>query len=160
MADARREGPGEPPPREVGGLEGIGEDIPNAGPFPGSSERDFGDSAGYGTGGSTLDYREVVGEDPVADRRPNPLDAVMSTPTKGADPRAGRQEGPDRRGSRSTQGAPPTGATGTRWLPPEGLRRMGPIVGLTLVAVSLGFMAWNRRADRSQRTQQRTDRST
>jgi osmotically-inducible protein OsmY len=26
-------------------------------------ERDFGDSAGYGTGGSALDWREVVGED-------------------------------------------------------------------------------------------------
>ncbi|WP_230531611.1 BON domain-containing protein [Microvirga roseola] len=27
-------------------------------------ERDFGDSAGYGTGGSTRDWRDVVGEDP------------------------------------------------------------------------------------------------
>jgi hypothetical protein len=25
-------------------------------------ERDFGDSAGYGTGGSALDYHEVLGE--------------------------------------------------------------------------------------------------
>ena len=44
----------------------------NAGP-----ERDFGDSAGYGSGGSALDYREVVGDPDPADRKPNPLDAVM-----------------------------------------------------------------------------------
>ena len=29
----------------------------------GSRERDFGDSAGYGTGGSTRDWREVMGDD-------------------------------------------------------------------------------------------------
>ncbi|MFC4172280.1 BON domain-containing protein [Microvirga sp. GCM10011540] len=32
-------------------------------------ERDFGDSAGYGTGGSALDWREVMGEDTRSDRR-------------------------------------------------------------------------------------------
>ncbi len=43
-------------------------------------ERDFGDAAGYGSGGSTLDYRDVVGEDPARAGRPNPLDAVMRDP--------------------------------------------------------------------------------
>jgi len=41
----------------------------------GPQDRDFGDSAGYGTGGSTLDYRDLLPDErPV---RPNPLDAVM-----------------------------------------------------------------------------------
>ena len=31
--------------------------------FGGGRERDFGDSAGYGSGGSALDYRDVVGND-------------------------------------------------------------------------------------------------
>ncbi len=43
----------------------------------GERERDFGDSAGYGGGGSTRDYQEVVGESPVTAGRPNPLDAVI-----------------------------------------------------------------------------------
>jgi hypothetical protein len=45
----------------------------------GRRERDYGDSAGYGTGGSALDYRDVVGGDEsgLTERRPNPLDAVM-----------------------------------------------------------------------------------
>ena len=42
-----------------------------------SGERDFGDSAGYGTGGSARDYREVVGEDPVDLPKPNPLDEIV-----------------------------------------------------------------------------------
>lgn len=33
-------------------------------------ERDYGDSAGYGTGGSALDWRDVVGEDRGGDERP------------------------------------------------------------------------------------------
>lgn len=46
---------------------------------PQENPRDFGDSAGYGTGGSTLDYRRVVGEDHSSESgRPNPLDSVMS----------------------------------------------------------------------------------
>jgi len=50
----------------------------------GSTERDFGDSAGYGSGGSTLD-RHDVGDTPTeTDKKPNPLDEVMKT-------------GPDRR---------------------------------------------------------------
>ena len=39
-------------------------------------ERDYGDSAGYGSGGSTLDWRDVVGEDAQAQRagfRPGPV---------------------------------------------------------------------------------------
>jgi hypothetical protein len=60
-----------------------------------SSDRDYGDSAGYGTGGSTSDYREVVGEDASRPGRPNPLDAVMSTPT--ASGRAGANWGTAKR---------------------------------------------------------------
>jgi hypothetical protein len=52
-------------------------DVPNLGPLPDPAERDFGDSAGYGSGGSTRDYQEVVGENPVTAGRPNPLDAVI-----------------------------------------------------------------------------------
>ncbi|HEY0352636.1 MAG TPA: hypothetical protein VGC68_03260 [Enterovirga sp.] len=41
-------------------------------------ERDFGDSAGYGTGGSALDFHDVGDEEanPVKGKR-NPLDEVM-----------------------------------------------------------------------------------
>ena len=52
-------------------------DVPNHGPTSDPSGRDFGDSAGYGSGGSTRDYQEVVGENPVTAGRPNPLDAVI-----------------------------------------------------------------------------------
>lgn len=52
-------------------------DAPNLGPTSDPSGRDFGDSAGYGSGGSTRDYQEVVGENPVTAGRPNPLDAVI-----------------------------------------------------------------------------------
>jgi hypothetical protein len=51
--------------------------IPNLGPTSDPSGRDFGDSAGYGGGGSTRDYQEVVGENPVTAGRPNPLDEVI-----------------------------------------------------------------------------------
>ena len=54
-----------------------GRDVPNLGPTSDPSGRDFGDSAGYGSGGSTRDYQEVVGENPVTAGRPNPLDAVI-----------------------------------------------------------------------------------
>lgn len=59
---------------------------------PGSGEgraptrdRDFGDSAGYGTGGSALDFHDVgdEGADPVKGKR-NPLDAVINTGTSGS----------------------------------------------------------------------------
>lgn len=55
-----------------------------------SGERDFGDSAGYGGGGSTRDYRDVLGSDADRPRRPNPLDEVMKPGVRGArtmDPR-------------------------------------------------------------------------
>jgi hypothetical protein len=52
-------------------------DAPNLGPVSDPAGRDFGDSAGYGSGGSTRDYQEVVGENPVTAGRPNPLDAVI-----------------------------------------------------------------------------------
>jgi hypothetical protein len=43
-------------------------------------ERDFGDSAGEGTGGSGLD-RRVVGDDvPLTEHEHNPLDDVMTPP--------------------------------------------------------------------------------
>lgn len=45
---------------------------------PAERERDFGDSAGYGSGGSTRDFRDVgdLDGDPVKGRR-NPLDDVV-----------------------------------------------------------------------------------
>jgi hypothetical protein len=49
----------------------------------GERERDFGDSAGYGGGGSALDYREVVGEDPVDVPKPNPLDKAVTPKQSG-----------------------------------------------------------------------------
>jgi hypothetical protein len=51
---------------------------PDAPVKPAQNERDFGDSAGYGSGGSTMDYHEVGDKaaDGVKDRR-NPLDAVV-----------------------------------------------------------------------------------
>jgi hypothetical protein len=45
---------------------------------PKAPERDFGDSAGYGSGGSTRDYHEVGDEGADAERhRHNPLDEVV-----------------------------------------------------------------------------------
>src|SRR4051794_32175589 len=58
-------------------------DVPNLGPTSDPSGRDFGDSAGYGSGGSTRDYQEVVGESPVTANRLNPLDAVIPPKPKG-----------------------------------------------------------------------------
>jgi hypothetical protein len=52
-------------------------DVPSRGPTSDPAGRDFGDSAGYGGGGSTRDYQEVVGKNPVTAGRPNPLDAVI-----------------------------------------------------------------------------------
>ncbi|MBQ0820369.1 hypothetical protein KBI52_09115 [Microvirga sp. HBU67558] len=52
-------------------------DVPNLGPTSDPDGRDFGDSAGYGSSGSTRDYQDVVGENPVTAGRPNPLDAVI-----------------------------------------------------------------------------------
>jgi hypothetical protein len=64
------------------------------------SKRDFGDSAGYGSGGSTRDYHEVEGEDRV--KRPNPLDEV----TGGSrDHPAGPHAAPDLTDKEKTPGA-------------------------------------------------------
>jgi hypothetical protein len=47
-------------------------------------ERDFGDSAGYGSGGSALDFHDVGDEDanPVKGK-PNPLDDVIDAENGG-----------------------------------------------------------------------------
>ncbi len=60
-------------------------EVPNLGPTSDPAGRDFGDSAGYGGGGSTRDYQEVVGENPVTAGRPNPLDAVIPPEPRGSD---------------------------------------------------------------------------
>lgn len=58
-------------------------------------ERDFGDSAGYGGGGSTLDRDEVLGgEGRRAGVRDNPLDAVMDTGSEPADQKGERRPPP------------------------------------------------------------------
>ncbi len=57
-------------------------DDPNRRPAQGdqsSATRDFGDSAGYGSGGSTLDRHEVGDVPPDENRKPNPLDEVVKT---------------------------------------------------------------------------------
>jgi hypothetical protein len=81
-----------PNPSSAGGQQEpaqTGGDVPNLGPTSDPSGRDFGDSAGYGSGGSTRDYQEVVGENPVTTGRPNPLDAVIPPERP-----AGQDEGP------------------------------------------------------------------
>ena len=67
-------GAGQPPPAD------------NDAGRPRGPERDFGDSAGYGTGGSALDYHEVGDADasPIKGKR-NPLDDVMK-PEAPSDP--------------------------------------------------------------------------
>ena len=65
-----------------------GGDAPNRGPTADPAGRDFGDSAGYGSGGSTRDYQEVVGENPVTAGRPNPLDEVIPPQPPGSDKEA------------------------------------------------------------------------
>ena len=66
-------GPGQPPRAERPPRPDN-----DVGQAPAKAERDFGDSAGYGTGGSALDYHEVGDEDasPIKGKR-NPLDDVM-----------------------------------------------------------------------------------
>jgi len=63
-------------------------DVPNLGLTSDRSGRDFGDSAGYGSGGSTRDYQEVVGENPVTAGRPNPPDAVIPPEPQDSDKEA------------------------------------------------------------------------
>jgi hypothetical protein len=60
-------------------------DVPNLGPTSDPGGRDFGDSAGYGSGGSTRDYQEVVGENLVTAGRSNPLGAVIPPEPHGSD---------------------------------------------------------------------------
>ncbi len=79
--------------REPAQTEG---DIPNLGPTSDPAGRDFGDSAGYGSGGSTRDYQEVVGENPVTAGRPNPLDAVIPPEPPGSQDED--RQGPDTSG--------------------------------------------------------------
>jgi hypothetical protein len=71
--------------RRGGGRSGQAGGDERAGPD--RAERDFGDSAGYGGGGSALDYDEVLGD--ATSRRdtgkPNPLDAVVHTERSGGD---------------------------------------------------------------------------
>ena len=71
-------------------------DAPNLGPTSDPSGRDFGDSAGYGSGGSTRDYQEVVGENPVTAGRSNPLDAVI--PPEPSGDRGADRQSPDTSG--------------------------------------------------------------
>ncbi|MBV8568725.1 MAG: DUF2934 domain-containing protein [Methylobacteriaceae bacterium] len=54
---------------------GIGDPTPPA--EPAQEQRDFGDSAGYGSGGSTLDRHDVGDVEPAEDRKPNPLNEAM-----------------------------------------------------------------------------------
>ncbi len=79
MTDPKDAKPDTSSPARTGGPEESQEDTPNLGPTSDPSGRDFGDSAGYGSGGSARDYQEVVGENPVTEGRPNPLDAVIPT---------------------------------------------------------------------------------
>ena len=44
---------------------------------PAQEQRDFGDSAGYGSGGSTLDRHDVGDANSDEDRKPNPLDQAL-----------------------------------------------------------------------------------
>ena len=94
----------------------LGEATPPGTGSPGG-ERDFGDSAGYGGGGSTRDFHDVVGERAARPSRPNPLDAVM-TPRSGSRSRAGADRRPD-----------------------IGLAFMA---GSALLTATLGMMAWRR----------------
>jgi len=48
-------------------------------------ERDFGDSAGYGNGGSALDYHEVLGEDAPPEGEQPPNDPFANLPREGDD---------------------------------------------------------------------------
>jgi hypothetical protein len=70
-----------------------GSDVLTRGPTSDPPGRDFGGSAGYGSGGSTRDYQELVGENPVTAGRPNPLNAVLPPEPQGTetkDPNANR----------------------------------------------------------------------
>jgi short-subunit dehydrogenase len=79
------------------------EDTPNLGAASDPGGRDFGDSAGYGSGGSTRDYRDVLGEDAAGrPNRPNPLDAVMTAGSGEAAPRQTHAAPREERGNGQT----------------------------------------------------------
>jgi hypothetical protein len=77
MADPNDQKPASQDTEQADGPAPSQDDGPNVRSKSDPSGRDFGDSAGYGGGGSTRDYQEVVGENPVTAGRPNPLDAVI-----------------------------------------------------------------------------------
>ncbi len=68
--------PGDDGPLPSASDAGSDPEVGREGP---KSERDFGDSAGYGSGGSTLDHREVgdAGASGTAGKH-NPLDDIMN----------------------------------------------------------------------------------
>src|SRR4051812_26362338 len=77
------------------------EGTPNLGAASDPGGRDFGDSAGYGSGGSAQDYRDVLGEDAAGrPSRPNPLDAVMTTNSGEVIPQRTHAEAGEERGNR------------------------------------------------------------
>src|SRR4051794_32841281 len=87
------------------------QETPNLGAASDPGGRDFGDSAGYGTGGSAQDYRDVLGEDAAGrPSRPNPLDAVMATGSDQAAPQQTHAAAREER--RSVQTAPVIVITG------------------------------------------------
>jgi hypothetical protein len=79
----REDDPNQPPGADAGQPPRPDNDVGSPRSRP---ERDFGDSAGYGTGGSALDYHEVGDADasPIKGKR-NPLDDVMK-PEAPSDP--------------------------------------------------------------------------
>jgi hypothetical protein len=93
MPDPDDPRPNPPSAGEQGASVQIEGDVPNLGPTLDPAGRDFGDSAGYGSGGSTRDYQEVVGENPVTVGRPNPLDAVIPPEQPGSQDE--EQQSPD-----------------------------------------------------------------
>ncbi len=98
--------------------------------------RDFGDSAGYGSGGSTRDYREVLGEDE-ARRRPNPLDSVMTIP-----PHRRRIETRGRTGSYGRSERDPSADL--------------VLAAAAMLVASIGILAWRYARDlRTQRSWER-----
>src|SRR3954451_14298640 len=79
------------------------EETPNLGAASDPGGRDFGDSAGYGSGGSTRDYRDVLGEDAAGrPNRPNPLNAVMTAGSGEAAPRQTHAAPREERGNGQT----------------------------------------------------------
>jgi hypothetical protein len=104
----------------------------------GSAGRDFGDSAGYGGGGSTRDYRDVLGENEL--RRPNPLDAVMTIPPHRRRAGARRSEGGPARAERDPSSDLVTAAA-------------------VMLVASLGVLGWRHARDLRSRRMRRHRRA-